>query len=451
MRVPWRRKRANELPSAEVRTETVSDQTDSGSVTASSDLLSAMIRTEDTVTVDQAMQIPAFAACVDKISGTISEMPFKLYKDDGEVSQEVTDDYRLRLVNSETGDTLTAPEWKRAIVRDYLTAKGGYTFVEKVGTEYRSLRYVAPGFVGFAYNSDPIFKSCRYLVNGKMYEPYQFMRIVRNTVDGHRGSSVIDDNGLVLSVAWSTYRYELSLVGKGGNKKGFVKSPRKLSQEAIDKLKEAWSRLYSNSDENVVVLNEGLEFQESSNTSVEMQMNENKKTNASDICNIVGAPVSIIQGNATDQDRKNYLNDTIMPILVQIMSQLDSVMLLESEKRELFWGADVSSLVQLGPEKQMQIWKEAKEAGIYQLDEIRREAKKKPLGVNYLNMGLQDVLFDPEANRIIIPNMAKVIDIDSLGEQGDGDDPDDTGDSQDPIEQEAGDPGQEDPPEEVKP
>ena len=52
--------------------------------------------------------------------------------------------------------------------------------------------------------------------------------------------------------------------------------PRKLAKEAIEALKTAWRRLYQNNTENVVVLNEGLEFQEASNTSVEMQLNENK-------------------------------------------------------------------------------------------------------------------------------------------------------------------------------
>ena len=38
-------------------------------------------------------------------------------------------------------------------------------------------------------------------------------------------------------------------------------------------LRAAFRDLYSNDVENVVVLNEGLEFQESSNTAVEMQLN----------------------------------------------------------------------------------------------------------------------------------------------------------------------------------
>ena len=59
-------------------------------------------------------------------------------------------------------------------------------------------------------------------------------------------------------------------------KKGFLKSTRKLGQEEINVLKDAWARMCRDSTENVVVLNNGLEFQESANSSVEMRLNESK-------------------------------------------------------------------------------------------------------------------------------------------------------------------------------
>ena len=88
----------------------------------------------------------------------------------------------------------------------------------------------------------------------------------------------MDENRVILSVAYNSLLYERNLVKTGGNKKGFVKAQKKLAQPAIDALKAAWRRLYQNNTENVVILNDGLEFQEASSTSIEMQMNENKKS-----------------------------------------------------------------------------------------------------------------------------------------------------------------------------
>ena len=52
----------------------------------------------------------------------------------------------------------------------------------------------------------------------------------------------------------------------------------------MDELKQAFANLYSNSSDNVVILNNGIRFQESSNTSVEMQLNENEAVQRRGVC-----------------------------------------------------------------------------------------------------------------------------------------------------------------------
>lgn len=152
-----------------------------------------------------------------------------------------------------------------------------------------------------------IFKDYDILVQGNTYRPYQFVRLLKIRRMGHR-KSLIEENKQLLSVAYNSMKFEENLVATGGNKKGFIKSPRRLSQQAINSLKEAWRNLYSNNTESVVILNESLDFQEASNTSVEMQLNENKKTNGDEICKVIGIPPSLLSGNAGEQDEKISLN-----------------------------------------------------------------------------------------------------------------------------------------------
>ena len=92
-------------------------------------------------------------------------------------------------------------------------------------------------------------------MQGNTYKPYQFIRLLRNTEDGAKGKSIIEENEGLLRVAYNSLKFEETLVSTGGNKKGFIKSPRKLSQAAIDALKNAWRNLYSNNTESVVILN----------------------------------------------------------------------------------------------------------------------------------------------------------------------------------------------------
>ena len=49
-------------------------------VEVSADILKALLGNGNTITREQAMEIPTVSACVSKIAGTIKAIPIKLYK-----------------------------------------------------------------------------------------------------------------------------------------------------------------------------------------------------------------------------------------------------------------------------------------------------------------------------------------------------------------------------------
>lgn len=360
---------------------------------------------DDYMTKEQAMNVPAFAACVNKIAETVSTIPIRLYKlVDGKL-EAVEDDTRVQLLNDDTGDTLDGVQFKRALTRDYLVGKGGYAFINRTGNWIRSLHYVKENEVSFLFTSDPIFKDYDIMIQGTKYKPFEFLKILRNTEDGRSGRSVVDENSEVLSVAYHSLKYEKNLVKTGGNKKGFVKSAKKLAEPAIKALKAAWRRLYQNNTENVVILNEGLEFQEASNTSVEMQLNENKKTNSDEICKLFNMPPAMINGGATEQDKINFVQYCLNPILKEFECALNRDLLLESEKGSFYFAADTSELTKGDIEKRFRAYETASKNGFMQIDEIRLRENMPPLGLDFVRLGLQDVLYDPETKQFYMPNM----------------------------------------------
>ena len=222
----------------------------------SDSLLTALLH-EDAVGPDRAMDIPAFAAAVDTIAGTVAALPVRLYRRAGDRVEEVRGDRRTELLNCDTGDSLTGAELRKAMVRDYYTRKGGFAYVNRSGNEVVSLHYVDPSHVSVLKNADAIFKEVVYSVDGRNYQPWQFVRILHDTSDGASGSSIVSQNQRLLSVAYQTLRYEQALVSRGGNKRGFLKSPRKLGDKALAALRRGFARLYGSNDENFVVLNDG--------------------------------------------------------------------------------------------------------------------------------------------------------------------------------------------------
>ena len=129
-------------------------------------LLRAILEKED-VSRNIIMNIPAVSACVNRIADTVSSIKIRMYEIEGDRIIEV-DDYRVSLLNDETGDTLDASQFKKAMVTDMLLDKGGYAYVNKVGNEIKSIHYVEANRVGFIKNSDPIFTDYQIQVHGKL-------------------------------------------------------------------------------------------------------------------------------------------------------------------------------------------------------------------------------------------------------------------------------------------
>lgn len=356
------------------------------------------------VTKEQALNIPSVKSCINFIADTVSMLPIKLYKDNNGKADEIKDDVRIKLLNDDTRDTLDAVQFWRALITDYFLGKGGYAYINKYFNEVVSLHYVDESFVSTIKDKDPIFKSYRILVNGKYYWPFEFIKILRNSKDGAEGISIIEENSLILSVAYNSLVFEETLVKKGGNKKGFVKAPNKLTDEAMQKLKDAWKRLYSNNSDNVVILNNGLEFQEASNTSVEMQLNENKETNSSEISKIFLISDAIAKGTATSKDYTNSIKTGVLPVLRVIECALNREFLLESEKELFYWAFDTKELLKGDIKERFEAYKVAIDANFMQIDEVRYQEDLPALGLNWIKLGLDSVLYDVKTKTIYTPN-----------------------------------------------
>ena len=361
------------------------------------------------VDTNTVLNIPYVAGCVNKIADTVASLDVKLFKHVGDDIVEVTDDIRTKLLNSDTGDTFDGYHLKRSMVSDMFLKQGGYAYVKRVGNDVVSIHYVDARNISFVDSIDPINKDYSVLISGSSegtsFEGFQFIKLLRNTTNGYSGKSIIDESKGLLDTAYSTQLFEKNCVATGGNKKGFIKSSVRLSREAMNALKNAFRNLYSNASENVVVLNDGLDFKESSNTAVEMQINENKKTNGNDICKLFCIPPSIINGNCTESDRKQFVEGCILPIVTRFQKAINSVLLLESEKDNLFFEFDIDDLLKADIDKRYLAYQTAIRSGFMQLDEVRRLENLPALNVDFIKLGLQDVLYFPNEEKVYTPNM----------------------------------------------
>lgn len=365
-------------------------------MTPANDVLLQAILNGDAITREQALSLPAVSGAVDFISNMIASMPVKLYKyKDGKV-EEKEDDPRVKLLNGDTGDTLDGFQMKKAMVEDYLLGKGGYCYIRRNRNDVTGLFYVKDIYISAIPNFKPIFKDYYIIVEGGTYNKYDFIKLLRNTKDGATGTGLTDEVGKALETAYNTLLYQLTMVKSGGNKKGFLKSDHRLGQDEINTLKQAWYNLYGNNTENVVVLNKGLEFQEASNSAVEMQMNESKKTLQDEINNIF---------HIHPNDFYATFKEAIYPIVRAFATALNRDLLLEKEKGKMYFDFDVKEIIKANVKERMEALKLAKEIGLKTINEMRKEENLDYIeGLDVINVGLGAVLYDTNTHTYYTPN-----------------------------------------------
>lgn len=364
-------------------------------------LLKALIGGED-IDREKALTIPAVSSAVGLICDSFAMIPFKLYKktikDERKQTKEIEDE-RVNIINNDTGDTLDGFQFKKAICEDYLLGKGGYAYINKKNNKFLGLNYVKDSKINIEKNTDSIFKNYTILVDGKSYRPFNFIKLLRNTKDGSVGTGYIDEINKSLQTAYKRILYELDLMNTNGNKKGFLKSKNKLDKEGMKALKEAWNNYY-NGNSSCVILNDGMEFQEASNTSVENQLNEKNKTFSDEVKEIFHI----------SKNNEEFIRNAVMPIAYAFCTALNRDFLLEKEKKSYYFAPDLTELSKCSIKERYEAYQIAISSGFKTRNEVRYlEGDDALEGLDMINLGLGDVLLDPKTNQIYTPNTNKMV------------------------------------------
>ncbi len=346
---------------------------------------------------ESTLAIPSVSACVDFICNTFAQIPFKLYKETGKdgkrVTEEVTDE-RVSIINDDTRDTLDGFQFKKALCEDYLLGKGGYAFIGKTGNKFNALYYVPCDKVTVQKNEKAIHKDFTLMVDAGTYQSYQFIKLLRNTKDGAAGTGLTEEISKALQTAFKRLCYDYDITVTGGSRKGFIKSQKHLDAKAMQALKKAWEDYYAG-NANTVILNDGMEFQEASNTSRENETNAKQITFNSEVKDIfhIGATY------------EETIKNAIMPIAVAFATALNRDFLLEKEKKSYYFAPDTKELYRGSLKERYEAYKIAIEGGWKTRNEIRFMEDDDALdGLDVINLGLGDVLLDTKTGNIYTPN-----------------------------------------------
>lgn len=353
------------------------------------------------LTRNDALSVPAVSVAVDWISSIIASLPIKMYKKTNTGYEELDNDYRIDLVNKYSGNCMTASDLFKNIITDYLLDGNGFAYVVKHGNKITKLSYVPPVKLTYTESVDCIDKVLKVWVDNREIRDYDLFRICRRTKNGLTGLGFVSDNQLLLSTILNSLDYE-NKTTSSGVRRGFLKSKFKLDKDKLKSLKEAWRKLRDkNSD--ILILNEGIEFENATSTATESQLSQNKEINTRNVLTYFGLPSNFLN-NANSDSYKTAIRIAVLPIVAQLENALNEFLLLESEKGSLKFVIDTNEILENSMNERFDAYQKALSSGFLTVDEIRKKEQLQVLNLPYLKMSLADVLYNVNTGDIFVPN-----------------------------------------------
>lgn len=376
----------------------------------------------NSVVEDDVIKIPTVQAILELIGGTIAQLPVYLYREneDGSI-EKINGDRREYLLNNEPNSLQTSYNFKKGLVKDYLLYGASYSLIEGALDSKVTAIYNLPSksVQVKLYRKKSSYKvenaDILFTENGgeDKFKPYELLIILKDSTDGLTSKGALHYGQNIFKVINEEVNYTENIYKNGVLPLGVLQSKGRLTKDAIDRLRDSWSRLYGGSTNagKTVILEEGLEYKPVSLNPRDLLLNENKKDNISDICRLFNIPESLVNPNANkygslEQNNISFLQYTLSPILASIENGLNKALLLEEEKMDrYFFAFDTSEVLRTTEKEKYEAIKVGLDAGVITLNEARYKLNYKGIKDDVMKWSLGSVLYYPETGEMKIPNM----------------------------------------------
>lgn len=350
-------------------------------------------------TVDKVLQLPIVSQCIDILSGSIAQMPVYLFKRNEDGSRtEIEGDNRVKLLNVSPNTHTGAYSFKKQIVRDYLLHGGGYSSVEKINEDdfgfdveelyylpksNMNIRTIKSGYkpIGakFDITSDGDGTQTKNVITTLNED--RVLRVLRDSKYGFKGTGVLETGRDVFERALHEAFFLKNIFQRGAFPIGILKTNSRLSQTAVDRLRDSWDGLYGGSSNNAktVILEEGMDYKPLQHSPADIQLNETRKSTMSEICSLFGVPESMITTAANkygsiEQNSLHLLKHTLAPIIKAFEDGLNISLLDKAERDdEYFFEFDVEELSRATEKERIESFVTGVNGAILTINEVRQK------------------------------------------------------------------------------
>ncbi|MGI1801830.1 phage portal protein [Priestia sp. TRN 1309] len=361
----------------------------------------------------QALSIPAIKAAVELISNSISQLPIHLYVENeaDQSVEKIKNDPRVNRLNCTANNYDVGQVIKKQIVQDYLLRGKAYVYKKEDGS-----LHVLP-----ARNVNEEGMTKDYISFIKKTYQYNGMETLwlddTEVFEINSGTNgLLYDNAQLIQIALNQLDYTDSLLGNAAIPTGILKASSRLTEKAINNLRESWTSLYRGSKNTgkTIILEEGMDYHPLSLSPDKMQMVESQKAIVSEVARIFSIPESMINSHANkyaslEQNNLTFLQSCIGPIITSIEGYLNKNLLTDTEKALGYhFRFKTEEILRTTEKEKMDTIEAAFKSGLLSFNEARHKLHQPKVKDDYYLLSLGSVIKNADTGELTIPNMGVV-------------------------------------------
>ena len=381
------------------------------------------------VSEDSVLKIPSANCCLEIITGSIATLDVELYKRniDGDI-EKVLGDKRLFLLNNEPNEIQSAYNFKKALAKDFILQGKAFTKVEWSKNEVQELHNLPATRVTLNkyYDGYKTKYNVKYQAEGGGFDfdADEVMCMFKDSANGIDSVGLLTTGRDIFKIALAELQYSENVMSNGALPIGILSTTGRLSKEAVTKLRNSWQNLYSRGSKtaaSTVVLEEGMKYEPISLSPQALDLSGARKTTTAEVARLFNVPLSLVDASANKynslvQNNLHYLQYCLFPIITAMENAFNKYLLLEDEKQEYFFKFNTSAVLQSTDQEKFEALNTAVSSGLLSVNEARNKLNMNALDNNFFKWTLGAVLYNPENDDVVIPNLGMATTLEKMKE-----------------------------------
>lgn len=343
------------------------------------------------VTPDSAPGVAKVFGCVNAISQDVAKLPLMVFKRLNNGGREKDFTHPLfYILQYEPNKKQTAYEFRQMMQGHLLLRGNAYAYIQINGSgEITGLLPLHPDRMYVYENTEGNIIYEYYPLKGGIarYSPEEIFHIRGLTLDGVNGCSALQWGLNTIGLAMAMQEYGSRFFANNAKPGGVLQHPKVLGKDAADRLKSSFEKAHAGvqNAHRVMVLEEGMTWQQVGVTNTDSQFLESRKFQNEEIASLFRMPPHKIQmlDKATfsniESQNLEYVTDCLTPWLVMWEQAIQRALFLKSEKTKYFTKFIVDALLRGDIKSRYESYATALDRGFMNIDEVRELEDRNPL------------------------------------------------------------------------